>query len=269
MPTLGGKVAVVTGGALGIGKAIALRFAAEGASVAIWDINQDEAQSVEAEIKKAGGTSLTVMADVGTRSEVASALEQTTKEFGYVDILVNNVGIFSAFNFLDIPEESWNEMLRVNLTSAFSCSQLVAQNMIDGKREGRIINIGSVDGGIPYEGFAHYNVSKAGMRMLSQASSLGLAKHKITVNEIAPGFILTEMSRSVIETDVFAERVGSFAPLARVGTTDEVASAALFLASSEASYITGSVLTIDGGSVIAGRSWIQQRYFVQDGFLPE
>jgi NAD(P)-dependent dehydrogenase (short-subunit alcohol dehydrogenase family) len=270
MPMLSGKVAVVTGGALGIGKAIAKRFGQEGAHVAIWDTNEEAARESEESVRKEGVNTITVVADVADRTQVAAALESTQANLGAVDILVNNVGIFNGFfNFLDIPEEAWHEVLRVNVDSAFICSQLVGRHMVEKKIEGRIINIGSVDGGIAYGDFAQYSTSKAAMRMLSKASAMSLARHKITVNEIAPGFILTEMSRFVIETPVFQGRAESFAPIGRAGATEEIAAAAAFLASSEAAYITGTTLTVDGGSIEAGRTWIQHQYLVEDGFITD
>jgi len=269
MAVLDDKVAVVTGGALGIGGAISQKFAAEGARVAVWDIDEEASANMVAKIEAAGGTCIAIRADVADRTEAASALAQTLDAFGHVDIHVNNVGIFNGFwRFLDIPEDAWNDMMRVNLGSPFICSQLVGRHMVEKKIEGRIINIGSVDGEIPYQDFAHYAVSKAAMRLLSQAMALSLAEHQITVNEIAPGFILTELSKFVIEAPPFQSRVKSFAPLGRAGTTEEVADAALYLASPQASYVTGAILTIDGGSVIAGRSYIQHQYLIEDGMLP-
>jgi glucose 1-dehydrogenase len=270
MPTLAGKVAVVTGGALGIGRAIAKRFASEGANVAIWDTNEEAARDSEAGIREEGVNGLTVLADVAERSQVETALATTVSALGDVDILVNNVGIFNGFfNFLDIPEDSWSEIFRVNVDSAFICTQLIGRHMVEKGIEGRIINIGSVDGSIAYGDFAHYSTSKAAMRMLSKTAAMSLARHKITVNEIAPGFILTEMSRFVIETPVFQGRAESFAPIGRAGSSEEIAAAAAFLASPESAYITGTTLTVDGGSVEAGRTWIQHQYLVEDGFLPE
>jgi NAD(P)-dependent dehydrogenase (short-subunit alcohol dehydrogenase family) len=267
---LDGKVAIVTGGALGIGKAIARRFAQEGAHVAIWDTNEEAARESEANVRKEGVNALTVVADVADRAAVTAALEATQSSLGPVDILVNNVGIFNGFyHFLDIPEDAWHEVIRVNLDSAFICTQVVARHMVEKKIEGRIVNIGSVDGAIAYGDFAQYSTSKAAMRMLSKASAMSLARHKITVNEIAPGFILTEMSRFVIETPVFQGRAESFAPLGRAGDAEEIAAAAAFLAGPDAAYITGTTLTVDGGSIEAGRTWIQHRYLVEDGFITD
>jgi len=211
----------------------------------------------------------TVHCDVSDRAAVTAALAETVDGLGPVDILVNNVGIFNGFyRFLDIPEEAWDDIMRVNLNSAFICSQVVGRHMVDQGIEGRIINIGSVDGSIAYGDFAHYAVSKAAMRHLTKTSAMSLADHKITVNEIAPGFILTEMSRFVIETPVFQSRAPSFSPIGRAGLPEEIAEGALYLAGPGAAYVTGTTLTIDGGSVEAGRHWIQRQYLIEDGMLP-
>jgi len=270
MPVLKGKSAIVTGGALGIGKAIAKRFAVEGANVAIWDINADAAATSHADVKAEGVGALTVITDVKERPQVEEAIAKTVDAFGNIDILVNNVGIFTGFYpFLEIPHETWVDTFRANVESALICTQIVGRHMVDRSIEGRIINIGSVDAQIAYGDFAHYATSKAAMRMLSKTAAMDLARYKITVNEIAPGFILTEMSRFVIETPVFQSRAASFAPLARAGDAGEIAAAAVYLASPDAAYVTGSVLTVDGGSVEAGRTWIQHRYLVEDGMIAE
>lgn len=270
MPVLMGKTAIVTGGALGIGRAIAKRFAIEGANIAIWDINSEAAAQSEVDVKAEGVDVVNLNVDVREREQVESGLVKTVDALGNVDILVNNVGVFMGFYpFLDIPQATWTDTFRANVDSAFICTQVVGRHMVERSIEGRIINIGSVDGQIAYGDFAYYATSKAAMRMLSKTAAMDLARYKITVNEIAPGFILTEMSRFVIETPVFQGRAESFAPLGRAGEASEIAAAAAFLASPDAGYITGSVLTVDGGSVEAGRTWIQHRYLVEDGMIPE
>ena len=161
MPVLKGKSAIVTGGALGIGKAIAKRFAVEGANVAIWDINADAAATSHADVKAEGVGALTVITDVKERPQVEEAMATTVDAFGNIDILVNNVGIFTGFYpFLEIPHETWVDTFRANVDSALICTQTVGRHMVDRSIEGRIINIGSVDAQIPYSDFAHYATRK-------------------------------------------------------------------------------------------------------------
>ncbi len=243
---LEGKVAIVTGSSRGIGKAIAERYAAEGAKVVVnWVGREREAQSVVDTIEKAGGEALSVRADVSSLADVRKLVSATLDRFGRVDILVNNAGVMFTKSVLETTEEDWDRTIDINLKGAYLCAKEVAPIMLH-QESGTIVMMSS-NSGLYHPSamrFTEYVVSKAGMNGLTKALALALGPH-ITVNAICPGWIKTEM---VEDTDPEVERriIGETA-LGRWGTPDDIAGAAVFLASSEAAFITGELLIVAGG----------------------
>lgn len=240
------KVAVITGAGRGIGEAIASTFAAEGASVAVLDISEVDAGKVAGEIQSAGGRALAYRVDVRDRQQVAEAAEAVAGALGPADILVNNAGINRDSLMMKMTGEQWDEVMEVNLKGYFNCAQAFAAQMIP-RGTGKIVNISSRSA-LGNFGQTNYSASKAGVIGLTRAMALELARYNINVNSIAPGFIDTEMTRKMPEDA--RERFLKAIPLARAGGTRDVAAAALFLASEEASYITGQVLFVCGGRSI-------------------
>jgi 3-oxoacyl-[acyl-carrier protein] reductase len=245
---LPGKIAVVTGAGQGIGRAIALRFAREGAKLVINDLRQEMLEETARAIIEGGGEVLAVPADVGERADVERLAEAAVGYFGRIDVWVNNAGINRDAMALKMTAEQWDAVLRVNLTGCFNGCQAAAARMV-GAGGGGIVNLSSRAylGNI---GQANYSASKAGVVGLTRTLALELARHGVRVNAIAPGFIDTEMTRGVPE-DV-RDRVVKAIPLRRMGHPEEVANAALFLASDEASYMTGQVLFVCGGRSLGG-----------------
>jgi D-sorbitol dehydrogenase (acceptor) len=254
---LNGKVAIVTGGAQGIGRAIALSYAREGASVVICDLKEEGAQKVVKEITTRNGRATAVVADVRNRGQVEAMINTALSEFGGLDILVNNAGVCRIVPFLETTEEDWDFMFDINCKALLWCSQAAARVMIEQGRGGKIINIASVAGrhGEPYE--LVYCASKASVISMTQSMALALAKYKINVNAIAPGVVDTNLW---VENDKqFARildepigepkrRVTSKIPLGRIEQPEDVAGVAVFLASSEADYMTQQCINIDGGN---------------------
>jgi glucose 1-dehydrogenase len=257
---LQGKAAIVTGGAKGIGRAIALRFAAEGADVAIWDVDRAGAEETADEVRSAGRTALAVAVDVGKSDRVRAALADTLERMPDAGILVNNAGVSRRVPFLEMDEEAWDSILETNLKSAFLCTQAIARHWVARGIAGRIVNVSSVDAELPYPNNVHYCVSKAGVRMLTRSAALALAPHGITINDLAPGLTLTPLSRPVFEAARWQEGLPAKVPLNRVAQPEEMAAAALFLVSDEASYVTGTTLTVDGGHSLGAHNWIMQQF---------
>jgi len=243
---LDGKVAIVTGSSRGIGRAIAERFAAEGAKVTVnWVGKEHEAQAVVDLITNRGGDALSVRADVSSSADVKELVRATVDRFGRVDILVNNAGVMFTKSVLDTTEEDWDRTIDVNLKGAYLCAKEVAPIMLK-QESGKIIMMSS-NSGLYHPSamrFTEYVTSKAGMNGLTKALALALGPH-ITVNAICPGWIKTDM---IADTDPEVERrILAETALARWGTTDDVAGAAVFLASKEADFITGELLIVAGG----------------------
>ena len=249
---LRGRVAAITGGALGIGRATARLFAAEGALVVLGDVQVDAAEGVAEEIVQRGGRALAVGVDVGDAAQVQAFVERTVDEFGRLDVMFANAGIAHSAPFLEHAEAQWHRVLRVNLTGIFLCCQLAARQMVTQGGRGRIITTASINGFRGVENLVGYNVAKAGVIELTKTMAVELAQHGITVNAIAPAQIDTRLTRGFSD-DARARRAERI-PMGRFGDVDEVAKAALFLASDDASFVTGHTLAVDGG-YLAGGLW--------------
>ena len=244
------KVAIVTGAATGIGKAIAAVMASEGASVVIDYVGDPALANAAAQaIQSAGGKSLAVQADVSNPDQVSQLIQKTIDAFGRVDILVNNAGLEYKHPFPEFPFELWQKVIAVDLTGPFLCAQAAAKAMIRQGGGGRIINISSVHEDLPMPTNAPYCAAKGGLRMLMRTIAVELAPYKITVNNIAPGAIYTPIDAD-IEANVEIERkLMAEIPLGRWGKPEEVADLAVFLASDSAGYCTGGTFFIDGGMI--------------------
>jgi 2-hydroxycyclohexanecarboxyl-CoA dehydrogenase len=241
------RVAIVTGGASGIGLAISERSAADGASVAIFDLNGDAAEAAAAKIQASGGTAMGLSVDVTDRPGVDAAVANVRAGLGHPTILVNSAGMTGFDPFLDIPLEKWTRIIEVNLTGTFNCCQAVIPDMLEAGW-GRIVNISSssIHSGSPR--MTHYVAAKSGVVGLTKALALEFAPRGITVNTIPPGFIDTPMLRGAAsEGSVNIERSIGTTPVGRVGRPEDIAAACAFLVSEEASYITGQIVGVNGG----------------------
>jgi glucose 1-dehydrogenase len=247
MGMLEGKVAVVTGGARGIGHAIARRYVAEGAKVVIGDIDETGAASAAA----LGAACRFVKADVGDASQANALVKQACDAFGSVDVLVNNAGIIHTADFLDVTEADFDRVLRVNLKAAFLTGQAAARQMVAqgkaGRRGGAIVNMSSINARVAIPNQVPYCVSKGGIDQLTKVMALSLAAHGIRVNAIGPGSIMTDILKSIATDREAKRRLLSRTPLGRIGKPEEVASIAAFLASNDSSYVTGETIYVDGG----------------------
>ncbi|MBI2122915.1 MAG: 3-oxoacyl-[acyl-carrier-protein] reductase [Armatimonadetes bacterium] len=248
MSKLDGKVAIVTGASGGLGRAIALALAGEGAAIAVhYRKNRDAAGEVVRAIEQQGGSARSVQANVGAAAEAQRLIQETIEALGGVHILVNNAGITRDTLVLRMKEEDWLEVLNTNLTGAFFCTKAVLREFLR-QRSGRIINITSVAGQIGTAGQANYAAAKAGLIGMTKAIAREVASRGITVNAVAPGFIDAGITRQ-LPPDVARSYIEQV-PLGRAGKSDEVAAAVVFLASEDAAYITGQVLNVDGGLVM-------------------
>jgi 3-oxoacyl-[acyl-carrier protein] reductase len=250
------QVAIVTGGGQGIGKAIALRFAEEGADIGLIDINLESGEKTSALISERGRRAVAVKADVADAPTVQAAIQRLAAELGRLDVLVNNAGIEKRAPFLEITPEDWKRQLDVNLSGTFYCTQAAAREMAK-RRYGRIINISSVAGLIGPIDLAAYGAAKAGIIGLTRAAALDLADFGITVNAIAPGPIETELMLGVWTAEALKERPQHGA-IARFGTVEEIAHAALFLASPHSGFMTGITLPVEGGAAAAGAYMVEK-----------
>lgn len=241
------KVALVTGGGRGIGRAIALALAKEGADIVACDVNLESLKEVANEIERLGKKTLVLKTDVSKMSEVDGLIKKALDKFTKIDILVNNAGITRDNLILRMNEEEWDQVLNINLKGAFNCLKAVARPMMK-QRRGRIINIASVVGIMGNAGQANYAASKAGIIGLTKSAAKELAGRGVNVNAIAPGFIKTAMTEAL--GDEAKERLTSQIPLKRLGETIDVANLVVFLASDDASYITGEVIKVDGGMLM-------------------
>jgi 3-oxoacyl-[acyl-carrier protein] reductase len=248
MIDLSGKAAVVTGASRGIGRAIALRLAEQGANVAFsYKGNAAAAEETAAAITALGRDALAVQADVSQPESAESLIKAALERFGRIDILVNNAGVTRDDLIMRMSIESWREVLETNLFGAFYTIKAATRPMLKA-RGGRIINITSVSGQAGQMGQANYSSAKAGLIGLTKATARELASRNITCNAVAPGFVLTELTQEL--PDALKDEITSRTPLGRFGTAEEIASAVAFLVSDEAAFITGQVLAVDGGLVM-------------------
>jgi len=247
---LGGKKAIVTGGGTGIGKAIALEFAGAGADIAICSRNVRNIEKVRDEIIALGRDSMAVSMDIRVREDVDNMVQQVIDEFGRIDILVNNAGTNRPTPVLDLTEDTWNLILDTNLKGLFFCTQAVARHMVK-QKSGKIINISSTASmGANEPGQAAYAASKTGVNAFTKACAREFGPYGINVNAIAPGRILTPLvyaSRTPEQVEKFLETGKSAAVLGRLGTVEEIAHLALFLASDDAAFITAEIIACNGG----------------------
>jgi 2-deoxy-D-gluconate 3-dehydrogenase len=250
------QAALVTGGGKGIGRAIALRLAEAGAHVAVVDVDDKAAQETVALVRAADGRAIAIHADVQHVAEAARAVEQAAAVTGHLNIVVNNAGIFPMSPALSTTEQLWDHVLDVNLKGAFFLAQAAARRMVEDKIAGSIINVASIDALHPSGNLVHYDASKGGMLMMTKSLAAELGKSRIRVNAVCPGGIKTPGADDIMKSAgagagisaevmnaAFLQRI----PLGRMGQPDDIATAVLFLASQAASYMTGSVMVVDGG----------------------
>lgn len=240
------KIAIVTGAGRGLGKGVALKLAREGAKVVVSDVLEANAQAVAAEIEKAGGKAIAVKADIAIKPEVEAMFATAVSQFGPIDILVNNAGINRDGVLHKMSDENWDKVIAVNLTGTFYCLRLAAQQMRE-RGYGRIVNVASMSW-LGNFGQANYAASKAGVVGLTKTAARELAKKGVTVNAVCPGFIDTEMTRGVPE-NVWEIMVGKIWS-GKVGSPEDVGNVVAFLASDEASYVTGEVINVSGGMTL-------------------
>lgn len=248
---LSGKVAIVTGSSSGIGQSIAIRLASEGASIVVdYRSHPEGAEETRRQIEATGSKVIVLQADVARLEDTKHLVEQAWRQLGSCDILVNNAGIEKSADFWDVTEEDYDAVLNINLKGAFFLTQAFVRRLREAKRPGRIINISSVHEELAFPHFSTYCASKGAMRMLTRNLAVELGPLGITINNIAPGAIVTPINQSLVEDKPKLEALLKNIPLARMGQPDEVASLAAFLASDEASYVTGSTYVLDGGLLV-------------------
>jgi NAD(P)-dependent dehydrogenase (short-subunit alcohol dehydrogenase family) len=247
---LSNKIAIVTGARRGMGRTHALGLAKRGAKVVVSDISLKDCKKVVREIEEIGGKALAMKCDISQKKEIGKMVRKTIEKFGKIDILINNAAILQRKPFLEITEKDWNKILDINLKGQFLCSQAIARVMAKQKSGGAIVNIASVAMGQLGKGFknlVHYCASKGGIIAMTEAMALELAPFNIRVNAVAPGRIDTAMDDTLKQSLKTREKILNQIPLHRVGKPEEVSNLVIFLASDEASYITGSTIIIDGG----------------------
>jgi NAD(P)-dependent dehydrogenase (short-subunit alcohol dehydrogenase family) len=257
---LAGRVALVTGASRGIGRAIAARCAREGAAVAINYItgpepvqgkdNRADADALAAEIRGAGGRAVAVEADVSDGARVQAMVDRVAQELGTVDVLVNNAGIETIVPFLELTEAQYQRVLDVNLKGEWLCAQAVVKRLVDEGKPGAVVNVASIQSGMALPGRSHYAPSKRGVEALTRNLATELAPHNIRVNCINPGLIATDMTDWVMKDEQILPVILDRIPLHRAGDPDEIAKVAVFLASDDASYVTGQCIYVDGGWVV-------------------
>jgi len=245
---LEGKVAAVTGGDQGIGRGIVERFAREGADVALcYRKNKDGADEVAALVRKQGGRVAAIQCDVGDFADGQRFIAEAVKQLGRIDILVNNAGIEKQAEFWHVTEKDYDAVLNVNLKGVFFITQAFVKHRMEAKSGGKVINISSVHEDLPFPGYSSYCASKGGVRMLTRNWGIELAPLSITVTGIAPGAIETPINKALMEDKAKLNALLDNIPLKRLGTPEDVAAVAVFLASSDADYVTGTTYFVDGG----------------------
>jgi glucose 1-dehydrogenase len=247
---LAGKVAVITGAGTGIGQAISIRLASEGATIVVdYRNHPEQAADTQAKCQAAGGKAITIQADVSILTDTQRLIDETYRQLGRADILVNNAGIEIESPFWDVTEKDYDAVLNVNLKGAFFLTQAFVRRLRDAKLPGRVINISSVHEDMVFPNFSTYCASKGGMRMLMRDLAVELGPLNITVNNIAPGAIATPINTSLLADKPELNALLANIPLGRMGKPEEVAGLALFLASDDGAYCTGSTFILDGGLI--------------------
>ncbi|WP_263366121.1 SDR family NAD(P)-dependent oxidoreductase [Edaphobacter bradus] len=251
MPTLQNKVAIVTGSSSGIGQSIAIRLAAEGANIVVdYRSHPEGANDTKAKVEAVGGKAILVQADVSKLSDTQNLVDQTYKQLGRCDILVNNAGIEKGADFWDVTEQDYDAVLGVNLKGAFFLTQAFVRRLRDAKLPGRVINISSVHEDMAFPHFSTYCASKGAMRMLTRNLAVELGPLGITINNIAPGAIMTPINTALLGDKPKLDALLKNIPLNRLGKPEDVAGLAAFLAADDAAYITGSTYVVDGGLMV-------------------
>jgi glucose 1-dehydrogenase len=248
MNRLEGKIALVTGSSQGIGQGVAVRLAQEGAKIIVnYHSHPEGAEDTLKQIRDAGSDGIAVQADLGKTSEIDSLIQQSIAKYGQIDILVNNAGLEKRDSFWDVTESDYDLVLHVNLKGVFFTTQAFVKQLMARKAPGRVINMSSVHEELPFPHFASYCASKGGLKMLCRNLAIELAPYNITVNNVAPGAIETPINAKLLnDKEKLAELLGNI-PLRRLGKPEDVSGAVAFLASSDADYITGTTIIVDGG----------------------
>jgi NAD(P)-dependent dehydrogenase (short-subunit alcohol dehydrogenase family) len=247
------RIAIVTGAAQGIGRACAMRLAQEGAKVVVADINDEDGKKVVAAIQKSGGTAQFVDCNISEKLDFHNLIAKTLEVHGRIDVLVNNAGVVDDAPFLDLSEQEYDRVLSTNLKGAFLAGQAAARQMVkQGRRDpgggaGAIVNMSSVNAVFALPDHVAYSISKGGLAQLTKAMAIALAPHGVRVNAVGPGTIETPLLAGVVKDEAFRKKVLSRTPLGRIGQPEEIAAIVAWLASDEASYITGTTVYADGG----------------------
>lgn len=244
------KVAIVTGAARGIGRAIALRFGQEGARVAVVDVREEEGKKTVQLIKAAGGQAVLVPTDVSDKAQVQAMVDAVLEKWGSIDILVNDAGICPFEDFLEMSEALWDQVLDVNLKGYFLCSQAVAKVMVEHGVKGRIIAVSSISSEFGGGSQAHYCASKAGINLLVKSMAISLGPHGITCNAVLPGTVETDINREALADPAVRDYWSKRAPLGRLGRPEDIAGPVLFFAGDDSDWCTGSMLVVDGGTSV-------------------
>jgi NAD(P)-dependent dehydrogenase (short-subunit alcohol dehydrogenase family) len=248
---LNGKIAVVIGGTSGIGRAIAIGLAQAGADVVATSRREDQVETIATDLERLGRRSLRITSDVCDRASLARLLDASVQEFGRVDILVNSAGRTKRSPTIDLPEEDWNEIIETNLTGTLRACQVFGRHMLD-RGYGRIINIASISSFVSLNEVAAYSASKAGVASLTKSLAIEWSSRGVTVNAIAPGVFPTPLNQQLLEGTARGLEFLTRTPMKRFGRVEELAGAAIFLASDAATYVTGEVLVVDGGLLASG-----------------
>jgi L-rhamnose 1-dehydrogenase len=244
------KVAIVTGAARGIGRAIALRFGQEGARVVVVDLRENEGRETVRLIEAAGRQAMFIRTDVSDRNQVQAMVDRVVEQWSAIDILVNDAGVCPFKDFLEMPESLWEQVLDVNLKGYFLCSQAVAQVMVEQGVKGRIIAVSSISSEFGGSSQAHYCASKAGINLLVKSMAISLGPYGITCNAVLPGTVETDINRDALADPEVRDYWSKRAPLGRLGQPDDIAGPVLFFATDDSAWCTGSMLVVDGGTSV-------------------